>query len=173
MLFFQWQMWNLWNLHAPKAFFIRLLTYHHVCFYLCLFFPSLTRVVLFKHVQGINMCILCTSSSVTIVVCVEIICLTGDCSKTPGDLWQTRFPAADWRLSQRSGICQSCEQHPGHGRTCCPDPSAPPVAACVLNRSGGKHWWAKIRPVCCLVQHQESRFNIWTLISSRRTTCCK
>lgn len=32
---FPWQMWNLWNLHAPIAFSICLLTCHHMCFYLC------------------------------------------------------------------------------------------------------------------------------------------
>lgn len=93
-------------------------------------------------------------------------------TSAPGDLCQMPFPAADWRLSQRSGICQSCEHHLGRGQTCRPDPSALPVSACVLNRSSAKHWWTQIRPLCWPVEHQESRFNAWTLISSRRTTCC-
>lgn len=99
---FLWQMRNFWNLHTPKAFSIRPPMYHHVCFYLS--FIPLThqeeicvafRVVLFKHVQEKSyISILCLSSPATVVICLETICLTGDCSNTPGDLWQTRLPAA-------------------------------------------------------------------------------
>lgn len=127
--------------------------YSHIimCVFICVFFfPPHSPVRNSRCIQGSVVqtqtgkkspkpSILCTSSSVTIVIYLETICLTGDCSKTPGDLWQTRFPAADWHLSQRSGICLSREPHPGRGRTCRPDPAAPPVSACALNRSSAKH----------------------------------
>lgn len=78
---------------------------------------------------------------------IKDICLPGVCSKTPGELWQKHCPAADWHLSQCSGIyVPGCEQHTGRGQTCQPDPSSPLVSAHVLNRGSAKCSSPKMRP---------------------------
>lgn len=101
------------------------------------------------------------SSSVATVVCLEAMCLIGACSKTaPGVLRQTRFPAADRRVCQRSGICWSCEQHPGRGPTCHHDPSASPLSACVLNRSSADQLKSDLCAVSFSIRRADSTLGL-------------